>query len=206
MKYTKHIVIIIVTLAVGFFAGMEYKAYQIRSAVQGAVDEISDIFEPQDNEIFNEDNSPSTITEAIEEDDFSVIAQSIGDEVVLATIKVKVNRVEEAQTLTGSFGAPAIAKENAKFIVIDMDITNIGKTEFTFFPSDGFVLVDQQGREFTSYGDTIGNVKNYLNMRNLAPSITENGVIVYEIPSDATNYSLTVIKGGTSEIYKINLK
>lgn len=41
-KYT--LVSLVVGLTIGFLAGMEYKAYQIRSAFEGAVNEISGMF------------------------------------------------------------------------------------------------------------------------------------------------------------------
>jgi len=45
-----------------------------------------------------------------------------------------------------------------------------------------------------------------LNVKDLSPSITETGVIVYEIPSDSTSYSILSNKVGTKELYKVVLK
>jgi len=188
----KVLVAIIVSLSVGFFVGMEYKAYQVRRVLQEATKEISEVFTRE--------------SQQEEEVEQTIIEKNIGDENELATIKFKVNGVKERRTLSGSFGTPAIAKENAKFIVIDLSITNITDANFTFFPDDGFRLVDDRERQFTTYRETIGSVENYLNIRELAPSITERGFLVYEIPQDATGYGLVVMKGGTDEIYKVILK
>lgn len=194
----KIILIILVSLGIGFFAGMEYKAYQVRSVFQDTANEIS-------NSLGNANSSENQLPNESEENTI-YIDKSVGGEVVLATIKFKVNSSSEKQTLSGSFGSPAIAKEGAKFVVIDMSVTNTTDAQFTFFPDDGFRLIDDKGRQFTTYGDTIGKTQNYLNVRELSPSIAEIGVLVYEIPQDSTSYSLAVGKGGTSEIYRVKLK
>jgi hypothetical protein len=67
-------------------------------------------------------------------------------------------------------------------------------------------LIDDKDRLFDPYSNTIGNVKNYLDTRSLAPGIVENGVFVYEIPQDSASYSFLIGKGGTSEVYRIKLK
>lgn len=185
----------IISFGLGFLGGMEYKAYQIRKA-------LSDVFdEPSQQVIPTPEKS-----EQEKQDDYVFIEKNIGDTIEFAIIKFKANGVKETQTLTGGSFRPAIAKENAKFVIIDLSITNITDANFTFFPDDGFRLVDNKERQFTTYGDTIGSIENYLNVRELAPSITENGVLVYEIPKDATGYSLVIGKAGTNEIYKVILK
>lgn len=192
----KTLAIVIVCLAVGFSVGFFV-------GDESAVNRVNRLSEPSQQTI----PTPEKQQEKQEaQDKYVFIEKSIGDEIELATIKFKVNKTKEKQTLSGSFGTPAIAKENAKFVIIDLSITNITNSDFTFFPDDGFKLVDNKERQFTSYDDTIGNIENYLNVRELAPSIKESGVIVYEIPKDATGYSLFTGKVGTKEIYKVKLK
>jgi hypothetical protein len=196
--------IIVVCSVVGFFAGMEHKAYQVRSVLQEATNVFN---EPSQQTIPTPEKQKEQAEGGQEaQDEYVFIEKSIKDKIELATIRFKVNSVKESQTLSGGFGTPAIAKENAKFVIIDLSITNITDANFTFFPDDRFRLVDDKGRQFTTYGDTIGSVENYLNVRELAPSITESGVLVYEIPKDVMSYSLLVGKGGTNEIYKVFLK
>ena len=194
----KTTLIILISLGIGFFAGMEYKAYQVRSALQDVANEVSNTF--------SSPNEEGNKLPDEKEEDFTYIDKTIGEEIVLATIKFKVNSSSEKQTLGGSFGSPAIAKEGARFVVIEMNVVNITDAPFTFFPDDGFRLIDNNGRQFTTYGDTIVKVENYLNVRELSPGIMETGVLVYEIPQDSSSYSLVVGKGGTSEIYRVKLK
>jgi hypothetical protein len=134
-----------------------------------------------------------------------IIEKNIGDEVELATMKFKVNWVEEKQTLKGSFGETTTADENTKFVVMNMTATNITNDGFDFDDND-FQLIDDKGRKFDAYDDTIGNVDNYLTMRSLQPSMDETGFVVYKIPSDASGYSIQIGKKDTDEIYKVNLQ
>ena len=155
-------------------------------------------------------DSPLILTESTENnqqkfENKAIITKNIGEEIKLATLKYTVNSVEEVQTMGGSFGVK-VAKQNAKFVIINVNIINTTNSEFTFYSNDAFVIIDNQNRQFTTYDDTIGYIDNYLTMRNLSPDLVENGVLVYEMPSDATNYNLVIGKSGTDEIYKVILK
>ena len=194
MKKNSFLAVVLVTfgLGIGFFFGMEYKAYQIRTAMK---------------EVFTESSTSeetNSIIEQAKEEKTQPIEKKVGDEIAADTLKFTVNGVEEKQTISSGY-TPKVAKEGAKFVIIDLNITNITDTEFSFFPNDGLRLVDNQEREFKVYEDTISNIKNYLNVRELSPSLMENGVIVYEIPNDATSYSL-IAKTGTQKYYKVLLK
>ena len=187
-------VIVLVVFVVGFFAGMEYKSYQIRTAIQDA---FSGTPSPSENK---------TAVEQAKEEKMTTIEKKIGDELVMATGNLKINRAEEKQSISASYGSPKVAKAGTKFVVVSLDVTNTTKSSFSFSPDDVFKLVDNQDREFETYSDSIGGIENYLNYRELAPSVKETGVLVYEIPSDATGYSLITAKQGTKELYKITLK
>lgn len=132
-----------------------------------------------------------------------IIEKNIGDEVVLATLNLKVNGAEEKQSIATSYSS-AEAKEGAKFVIIDLELTNTTNKGFSFSPD--LLLVDDKGREYDSYSDSIWNIDNYIDYRDLAPSIREKGLLVYELPQDAINYSIYVGKAGTNELYKIIIK
>ena len=134
-----------------------------------------------------------------------VIEKNIGDEVELATLKVKANSVEEIKTSNGSFGSPVKAKDGAKFVLVNFTLTNVTKDSFNFDTND-IKLTDNQDRKFDAYGDTIGNFDNYLDVRSLQPSLPETGIVPYEVPEDATSYSIDFGKKGTNEVYRIKLK
>jgi hypothetical protein len=192
---------VVLIFIIGFFAGMEYKAYQIRSAIGEAVGEMADAFNEGFNieeEVKEEEEKSQPATEFVD-----VV---VGDLVELATLKFTVNKVTETQTVSGTFGSPKIAKNGAKFVLLDVSITNTTNSEFDFNTDDGFRLIDDGEREFSEYGDSIGAIENYLSWRTLSPGITERGTLIYEIPSDANSYSWAVGKGGTNQIYRVKLK
>jgi hypothetical protein len=146
----------------------------------------------------------NTISDQAKKDNMTIIKKAIGEEVILATINLNVKRVEEKQTITPTYGSPKVAKEGAKFVVINLEITNTTNKVFSFPPD--LMIVDNKGREFKSYSDSIGGIDNYLDYRELPPSIKETGNLVYELPTDATNYNLVSGKTGTNELYQILLK
>ena len=132
-----------------------------------------------------------------------VIEKRMGEMVELATIKFKVINVEETQIISVKYGTPKVAKEETKFVVINLEITNITGAPF-YFLNDSFGILDNKERLFAEYQDTF-SIDNYLSGRTLSPDIKERGVFVYEIPQDAESYSLTIGKLGTSEVYKVSL-
>lgn len=147
------------------------------------------------------DNSKQA-EEAIKE---NIIEKGVGDEVELATMKIKINSVEEKQSIKGIFGTEKLASDGSKFVVINLTATNITKESFSF-DSDGIRLTDNQDRKFDTWSDTIGNVDNYLEVRELQPSISETGMMVYKMPTDASEYKMDIGKKGTNEVYSIKLK
>ncbi|MDO8657504.1 MAG: DUF4352 domain-containing protein [Candidatus Levybacteria bacterium] len=197
--YNKAIIIVIglAIFGVGFFAGGEYKAYRIRTAIQQAFSGNTNPF-----------NSSSLLltpsTKQAKKEIITIVQKAIGDEIALATLKLKVNSVEEKQTLIATYGSPKVAKEGTKFVVVNLDITNTTNRKFSFSPD--IIVVDNKNREYSTYSESIGAIDNYLNYKDLSPSVKETGYLIYEIPNDATSYSLVVGKEGTNELYKIVLK
>lgn len=190
------ILILVVVFGLGFVSGMEYKAYQIRDAIGKAF---------SGNSTSTTTPTPVSVVEEAKKEAI-VINKAIGDAIALATGTIKINKVEEAKTLSSKYGTPKVATEGTKFIVVNLDVTNTTKSEFTFAPDDVFLLVDNQKREYRTYNDSIGAIDDYLNYKTLSPSIKETGNLVYEIPEDATSYSLVTSKSGTNELYMIKLK
>lgn len=178
------VVIGVVAIVIIFLAGSEYEAYQVRKAIR---------------DVFNTETTSEPASSK------NIIQKSIGDEFQLAMGTIKINSVEEKQMLSNGYGSPVVAKENTKFIVVNLDITNTTNDKITF-SSSNIYLVDNKDRTYEPYNDTIGYVDNYLEMRDLAPSIKENGVLVFELPNDATTYAFQIDKNGTNDRYMVKLK
>jgi len=133
------------------------------------------------------------------------IVRAIGEEVSTKTFKLKVNSATEGETIVSKYGTPQPATDGAKFVIVNMDVTNLTDEKFMFSPDKSISLVDDNGKKFETYDDTIGNIDDYLNVQDLSPSIVKKGVLVYEIPQDTSNYELFVENEGTEEIYQIRL-
>ena len=157
----------------------------------------------QSMNLSDDDSKDLTFLEQAEKDEMAIITKGIGDEVVLATIQLKVNHVEEKQTITPEYGSPETAKGGAKFILVNADVTNITKKPFTL-PPDLFI-VDNKKREYKA-SDAIFLLDDALDYKELSPDIKETGSWLYEIPEDAVSYSIAIAKSGTNELYMIKLK
>lgn len=192
----KNILIVIgaiVLIGVSFFAGMEFKAYQIRSTITDAFSGMGD-----------STDSESTVTEQLEKENSNFIESGVNQDIKLATIDIKVTDVSEEQSISSTYSSPKVAREGTKFVIVGMEVTNTTTSAFSL-PAD-FILVDDKGREFQTYSDSIGSVENYLDYRELSPSVKEAGVYVYEIPNDSTSYSLLAPKAGSKDVYRVKLK
>ncbi len=161
--------------------------------------EIDESFNSENN---NEENL--TVMEQAEKDNMTIIEMKTGEEIVLTTLNLKVNGAEEKQSISSAYGSPTAAKDGAKFVLINLELTNTTNKTFSFPPD--LILVDDTGREFNSYSDVFFSIDNYIDYRDLAPSIKETGLLVYEIPTDSIGYFLVVGKSGTNELYKIIIR
>lgn len=138
---------------------------------------------------------------------YTTIEKRIGDTVELATLKFKINSSEERSVITSTYSESVSAKENSKFIFVDMTITNTTNTSTPSPFSDSFALIDNSNRQFKVYRDEpIVFGQDYLTARELAPGINERGWVVFEVPNDSTSYGIAIGKSGTNDIYKVILK
>lgn len=197
-KTIPYVVIAVICLVAGFGAGFEYQAYRIRSAFQQAFTTST-----ANNNSINATPTPATMMQAAKNQGMKTINEKIGDEATLDTGKILVNSVNETQTLSSTYGNPAVAAQGTKFVVINLTLTNITNSQYTFSPDDAFALVDNKGREYRVFSN---NLDTDLTYKGLSPSVPVTGTLVYQIPSDATGYNLVTSKASTKELYKIVLK
>ena len=138
----------------------------------------------------------------------------VGDEVDLAThnstlygaviFKFRVNSVREESSISSLLGTK-VAKKGAKFVIVDLDVTNLMQGKF-MFPLNGLPLVDNKSRQYETYSYSGGYIENSFDVRSLAPGIHENGILVYEVPNDAISYAILAGKAGTNDVYTVILK
>lgn len=176
----------IVLLVVGFFAGYEYRGYVIASA-------MTEAFKNFGSTDTASVNNPTDVPEQ------KIVTVEKGQEGKLSTLSIKVNSLDEEQSMPQSFGQPVSAKEGTKFVVVEITATNLTNSPFDF-PSD-IVLVDGQGREFRV--DVLDyNPKDSIVYKNLQPSISETGTLAYMVPEDSKDFTLDVVKASTNELFK----
>jgi len=189
----KTIILIVAGIIVGFIIGQEYTKYSISQKIEKAFSQPSIVETTREKD----KNLEKELKKAID--------KNIGDEIELATIKLKINSSVEENIIQSKYGSPKVADEGTKFVVLDLTITNITKSPFSF-DTDGFNLVDDDNTQYYPYEYTISNIDNYLDMEELSPNISKTGKIVYLIPKTIESYSLIVKKGGTLELFKIKVK
>lgn len=123
------------------------------------------------------------------------------DELVeLATIDVKVLGSHETNIVNDGF-TPSIAKEGAKFIVVDITVVNTTNKTF-MYDEDGDELIDDEQRAYNPVGSH-QYIENNIDLRDLSPDVAEEGSIVFEVPSDSKNFYLKYCKGGSSKCFYI---
>lgn len=217
-------------LSIGFWLGMQYKERQIREAAKDAFqDALESLSESIDDAAVTlqsaEDgnnmplNPPSRSfggqpVSASPQDPPRIVRKEIGEEVVMSALSFTVLTSGEYGSLVGQstfFPQQAVAKAGAKFLVVGMEVTNKTTTGLKFSPNASletdivFRVVDRSGRQYETWRDSIGILSDYLNMRELAPSITETGNLAYEIPQDAYSRDLVAVDPQTNTVYKVDL-
>lgn len=125
---------------------------------------------------------------------------SLGDVAALEEVKMKVSSVSETSELKSEYDK-TVAPAGTKFIIFQLDVENITKAPL-YFDTDEMLLVDSQGRTFNGYDDAYLSVDDLIDYEELSPNIKKSGSIVYNVPSDATNYCLTVKNENTNEVYQ----
>ena len=133
------------------------------------------------------------------EEEYILYQKEIGDEIILETFNLIVSSIEEKQYISSYYGSTADAEENAKFILIGVEITNTTDKDFAF--SSDLKLIDDKGREFNSYPYTKDNLDNHIDNRKLSPGMKEAGYLVYEVPVDSISYSIYSCKSDSREIF-----
>ncbi len=100
-------------------------------------------------------------------EEMNKIEKGIGDEIALATTKLRINSVKEEDMIQGNDNVPKVAEQGTKFIIISMTITNTTKAQFTFETRD-LLVIDDKNIKYTPYGETIGNIDDYLDYQTLS--------------------------------------
>lgn len=124
-----------------------------------------------------------------------------GETIELATINICVTGCKEVQELTTEYLDPDVAQSGTKYVVFSVEIENITKDPIDI--SNDIPLVDNQGRSYNCYTDALWYYDETFAYTTLSPNIVKSGIFVYNVPSDSTDYYLSVAKDGTNKAFRL---
>ena len=115
---------------------------------------------------------------------------SVGQTATVANVQWKVTDAYLTDQLTSTFGT----QKRGRFVVVDFTFTNNRDEEVTLDPELHMILKDSQGREFGSDPDAWEFVPTNLNifLEPVNPGVSKDGRVVYQVPSDAKGFTLTL--------------
>ncbi|MGG3853123.1 DUF4352 domain-containing protein [Caldifermentibacillus hisashii] len=124
--------------------------------------------------------------------------QAIGEKVEVGKLAYTVSNVETTNELKSDNEYIEPATTDGQFVVIDIEAFNNDK-ETRMVDSSMFKIKDNQGREFEPTTDTdvmmvLGDFADFF-LQDINPGISKTGKLVFELPSDANNFSLEVSSG-----------
>lgn len=124
----------------------------------------------------------------------------LGEEVELATIKIRLTKVEESKELKSGF-SKITAPNGSIFVFVHAEIENITKTPLDF--NNDLSLYDDQGRQYSPYKDAYMYEGNSFSYVELAPNIEQVGALIYNVPEDSKGYYFKVAKRDTNLAYDL---
>lgn len=143
--------------------------------------------------------------EKTEESKREVIEKALGEEAVLATIAVKVNKAEKLATLPSSWGDPTKPSSNENtFLKVNVTLRNLSEEDF-YMGSDVFYLADSEQNQYEMYDDLFSGDDNNLNYESVKPGLSKTGNVYFEIPKTAKGLYLPFQHKDKPEDYQMKL-
>lgn len=147
--------------------------------------------------------SPDVSQEAGEPAPADEAQAGIGETVEVGDFAVTVNGVETGISRVGNeyFGEDA----QGQFVTVSLTVTNNADSAEYFFDS-GQKLFDERGREHSTSSSVIYLDDDNLFVQQINPGNTATGVLLYDIPADATPVELELSGGFLSGDVVISLQ
>lgn len=139
---------------------------------------------------------PTKVKEEIVKEEISEPDKSIQPKLYSVNEDIQVDyltyRVTNAETFT-EMGSSIFKKEtNGKFVKVYLEITNNAKETKEIF-SPRFRIIDNQERKYDRVSDDIFYINDPLEFgKQLQPSLTTSGAIVFELPKDSSDLKLII--------------
>ena len=85
------------------------------------------------------------------------------------------------------------------YVLVFLTVLDEGSAPLTLNPDD-FTLIDNQGRTFTLNQEAtkiaaLSNNKNNILTESLQPGLSQDGIIVFEVPANTSGFSLRLSNG-----------
>ena len=114
----------------------------------------------------------------------------VGQTANVANVTWKVSDAFQTNQLNSSFGT----HKQGRFVVIDFTFTNNRTEEVTLDPELHMILKDAKGREFGTDPDAYEYMPTDLDifLEPVNPGVSTNGRVIYQVPADATGFTLTL--------------
>ena len=128
------------------------------------------------------------------------------DVITIGNMEIAISYASEETSIGEDNQFTNEAKTRGKFVVITMNITNIGDREITIDSSEFNLLSD--GKVYSPSVDP-GVVEafggSFLFMKSINPGMDSMGMIAFEVPTDLQNYKLVISPVGLDESAYINI-
>ena len=134
-------------------------------------------------------DSTSTRSPANSSGEQEAVIYKINDEVVVGDVKWILDDAYTKTALSGAFGGTETTQ--GQYVVINATVENLGSDMKSI---SNLKITDDQGREFTSSSESFKNLgaEQLYILENLNPNLPYSFAEVYEVPADATGFSLKV--------------
>lgn len=120
----------------------------------------------------------------------------LNQEAPAGDLSFTVNSVSKKKTIGSAYTSKT--SQSGTYALIDVTVKNSGKDTITI-DSSLFSIVDNQGREFKYSTDgqtayTMAGAENFF-LKQIQPGLSVTGVVVFELPEDATGLQLIARAG-----------
>jgi len=174
----------------GFFAKHPIITVILALFVLGIIISSSNSSDETNTKTESQTESGKTEISVKEDQEEKTNTVSLNEDIQIGEVKWKVTKAWIAEQLTDYSGP---VKPSGKFLVVNIIVENLGKEMKTV---TGLKVVDDKGREFTSYSKTFGleglGAETLYILDNINPNVPLTFADVYEIPADAKGLKLKV--------------
>lgn len=127
----------------------------------------------------------------------------VGDAITAGDLSVTVTNVEAGLKRIGDEHLGSDAQ--GQYVKVSVSVTNNGK-EATYFTESDQHLIDDQDRQHSTSGDSIYLGNDSVLFEQINPGNTVEGIMLFDIPADATPKAVEIDTGLLSNPVRVNVQ